>query len=75
MAMYAHGALYDFATGTRHPLDMIDKTIALMVHLPAGTGTCTIYQIDIAAGWEAALLAAKVRDWRKAKPATPWAAS
>jgi hypothetical protein len=74
MAMYAHGALYEFATGTRHPLTMVDKSIALMIHLPAGTGTCDIYVIDIAAGWEAALLASKVRDWRKAKPATLWSA-
>lgn len=50
----------------------VDTNTALVIHLPAGKATCTIYEVDIAAGWEAAKQAMWVRDWRKRKNlATP----
>lgn len=47
------------------PMPEVDKQRALIVHVPAGEATCTVYVIDIAAGWEAAQVAAAVRYWRK----------
>lgn len=63
LAVYAHSELYDLKTGKRTPLD-VDQRNGIIVHLPAGTGTCELYWVDLAKGWEAVLLAAQVREWR-----------
>lgn len=72
LACYANAEThYDPATNTHVPAPDIDQTTGLVIHLPAGTGTCTVYQIDLTAGWDWAHTAYRVREWRKAKPA--WA--
>lgn len=63
-------ALYANAThwwdGTRwHPMIPVDRAKAVVIHLPVGQGTCTLYEVDIAAGWQAVQLAVDVRNWRK----------
>jgi hypothetical protein len=45
----------------------IDQELALVMHLPVGQASCTLYEVDIAAGWEMAQVAAGVREWRKRK--------
>jgi hypothetical protein len=65
LAAYAHGDLYDPATDTRRPLE-IWAHIGYIIHLPAGEGVCTIYEVDIANGYAAAKLANEVRAVRKA---------
>jgi hypothetical protein len=65
-------ALYANAThwwdGTQwHPMIDVDKTSAIVIHLPVGQGRCTLYEVDIAAGWDAVRLAVDVRAWRKRK--------
>lgn len=74
LALYAHSLAYDPDTGDRTPLD-VDLTRAVIIHLPAGEGTCELVEVDIAAGWEAVEIARQVRDWRKRKnlsrPYTP----
>lgn len=45
----------------------IDQSRALLIHLPQGEGTCSIYWVDIAAGWDAVQIAAAVRAWRNRK--------
>lgn len=68
LACYANAdELYDPATDTTSPMPEIDKQRALVIHLPAGRATCTLYIVDIAAGWEAAQLCGAVREWRKRK--------
>lgn len=66
LAMYAHAAVYDPATGERtgYP-EPVDLDHAIVIHLPAGTGECRLYWADIGAGWDAVTLAADVRAWRK----------
>lgn len=49
------------------PMPFVDKTRALVIHLPVGEGRCDLYWVDIEAGKEAARLAFQVRDWRKRK--------
>jgi hypothetical protein len=67
IAIYAHGVDYDIPTGTRTPLPDHDITTGLVIHLPAGTGTCTLYEVDLEAGWEAAELSLRTRAWRTRK--------
>jgi hypothetical protein len=66
LAIYANSVPYDLANDVRlaWPGD-VDLERALIVHLPAGTGTCDLYWIDIAAGWRAVKAALWVREWRK----------
>jgi hypothetical protein len=66
LAVYAHSVLYDVATGERTPIDL-DLSTALIVHLPAGRASFTLYEVDVAAGWEAALVCAEIDRWRKRK--------
>jgi hypothetical protein len=65
LALYAHGTYYDVRTGERSPLPGVNGQRALVIHLPAGSGTCRLVWVNIAAGWEAVQLAADVRSWHK----------
>jgi hypothetical protein len=68
LAIYARSLSYDVETDTRGPADLgLDLRRGLIIHLPAGQGRCDLYEIDIEKGWEACLLAKKVRDWRATK--------
>lgn len=49
------------------PMPAVDKTRALVIHLPVGEGQCNLHWVDIEAGLEAARQALWVRDWRKRK--------
>ncbi|WP_189112251.1 hypothetical protein [Pilimelia terevasa] len=61
LAVYAHGQFYDPATGQRSPLPDVRRDWGLIIHLPAGTGECTVYWIDLRLGWEAVQVATQVR--------------
>ncbi len=75
LALYANaGTLYDPLTKTHTPMPNVDKTTGLILHLPAGEGTCTIYEVDLEAGWKAAQLCADVRRFRGLK-GLAWPAS
>jgi hypothetical protein len=70
LALYAHAeTIYTPAPnggpGVHEPMPEVDQEIALIMHLPVGRAECFIYQVDIAAGWEAAQLVLGVRNWRK----------
>lgn len=64
LAVYAHSTIYDHTTSQRSPLPPVDQARGIVIHLPAGTGQCTLHWVDIAAGWEAVSLATTVREWR-----------
>lgn len=66
MAIYAH-ANNVYSGGERLPLPDLDLTKAVIIHLPVGQGTCSLVEVDIAAGWEAFQLAMDVRRWRARK--------
>lgn len=66
LAAYAGGVLYDTVTEERLETPDIDREVGLIIHLPAGEGRCTIYEVNIAAGLEAARLANDIRAIRKA---------
>lgn len=70
LACYAHAThWFDPATGDLHeiPTDLIDRSEALVIWLPAGEARCELHVVDIAAGWEAAQLCAAARVWRARK--------
>jgi hypothetical protein len=77
LAVYSRCQRYDMATHQRSPLT-VDQDRALVIHLPAGTGECSLHWVDINAGWDAVDLATQVRAWRArrglARPYTPPAA-
>lgn len=68
LALYSRGMRYDHATGTRHPWlpegGQVNQDRAIIIHLPAGRGVCSLHWIDIAAGWEAVELSMAARAWR-----------
>jgi hypothetical protein len=65
LALYAHAdTIYDPRTGRHHRMIEVNQEQALVAHLPAGEGRCTLYLVNIAAGWEMARLCGVVRDWR-----------
>jgi hypothetical protein len=67
LAIYRHASIYDIHTDERSDLPPMDSDVGLVVHLPYGTGTCRIVDVDIKAGWEAAQLAAKAKSWNYRK--------
>jgi hypothetical protein len=66
LAVYSRSKLYDHGTHARgdHGAEF-DK--GLIIHLPAGTGTCELVWVDLLAGWEAVKIAKSVRQWRTKK--------
>lgn len=54
----------------RLPMPDVDKTTAIVIDVTIGdenTAAVHVYEIDIWAGWAAALLSAKIRRWRNRK--------
>lgn len=64
LAIYAHSAIYTPDPVGREVIDGLDQDRALVLHMPAGSGTCTRHWVDVKRGWEGARLAADVRGWR-----------
>ena len=71
LAMYARSLPYDIATDKRGTdAQEVDLNYGVIIHLPAGQGRCDLYEIDIAKGWGACLIAKQVWDWRGNKNLT-----
>ncbi|MFI5840528.1 hypothetical protein ACIA8K_12550 [Catenuloplanes sp. NPDC051500] len=62
------------AVAAYRPLPDVNPNWGLIIHLPAGTGQCTVYWINLKVGWAAAQLAMQVRESRGTKVLTPFAA-
>ena len=67
LAAYANSMRYDVETGERVDLGNVNRHTGYLVHVPAHTGTCDIYEVDLVSGLEAARLASEVRAWQKKK--------
>ena len=72
MAVYSRGHLYDPEAGRRGHLPAlgVDQDHGLLIHLPAGTGTCALYLLDLNIGWSLAQTSVAVRNAFKSKPIT-----
>lgn len=68
LAIYANAeTLYDPATQRHTPMPQVSRKRGLIIHLLAGQGTCRLYWVNLAAGWEAAQHSLWARGWRRRK--------
>lgn len=65
LAMYARSRPYDVATEQRMEHHGAELDRGIVVHLPAGSGSCTLYWVDLLQGWEAVKLCRQIREARK----------
>lgn len=75
LAMYARSQPYDIATGQRTDPHGASVERGILIHLPVGSGTCTLSWVDLLAGWEAVRVCRQIREQRKAKARdlfSPW---
>lgn len=63
LEMYAGATGYDLETHEREDLKL-DRTVGLVLHLPAGSGKATVHVVDLVAGRKGNRLAGEVRAWR-----------
>jgi hypothetical protein len=66
LALYAHASHW-WDGQQWHPMIPLDQQRAVVMHVPVGQGWCQLYEVDIAAGWDAVQVAVAVRRWRKRK--------
>lgn len=72
-ALYAHATLmWVPATNTYEPMPVVDKSRALVVHMPVGKATAQLYGINIIEGWRLAQLAMDVRAARSGAKSLAW---
>jgi hypothetical protein len=74
LALYAFAdKLWNGETGEYESMPAeLDKRVAIVAHLPVGKAQCTLFDLNIALGWQAAELCESVRSWRKVRGlATP----
>lgn len=65
LSIYSRCKLYNPRTGERREQDVpVSTDRAIVISLPAGTGQCELFWVDIAAGWQAVQLAARARKWQ-----------
>lgn len=74
IAVYSRGHLYDAERGRVGHLPSlgVSQDTGLLIHLPAGSGTCDLYLLDLTVGWSLAQVSVAVRDAFKAKPITAY---
>lgn len=66
LAIYANADyIFNKTTKEYEPMPPCDRETAIVAHLPVGTGKLTIYEVDIAMGWQLAELCFRVRNARK----------
>lgn len=63
LELYATSKGYDLDTFERRDLKL-SRTTALLIHLKAGSGVCTVHVVDLVAGRHGNRLAGEVRRWR-----------
>jgi len=63
LEMYAGSTGYDLETHEREDLKL-DRTVGLVIHLPAGSGKATVHVVDLTLGRKGNKLAGDVRSWR-----------
>lgn len=72
LACYAHGintsGVWNIKDQVWEPVPKVRTDYALVIHIPAGSGACEIFTIDLLEGWKAVQLCAEVRDRRNDPP-------
>lgn len=70
LAVYAHSALYDVASGARADVDGLNLERGLVIALdsqiaPGVKPECRLLWVDLTVGWRGAQMCRQVWDWRK----------
>lgn len=66
LTIYAHAEwTYNWSTGESKKMPPVDRQQGLIIHVPAGSGSAELYEVDLEPGWRAIKAALWVRDWRK----------
>jgi hypothetical protein len=66
LATYANSVRYDPMTGERSPIHPnLSLDWAILAHIPLGSGQCTLYPVDIKAGYVMAKVAVAAREGRR----------
>lgn len=66
LAIYSRSDLYVPATGERIPVEVCQAWGAI-IHLPAESGECAPFWLDLEHGWRGAELCGPVREWHRVK--------
>lgn len=70
LALYSRSKVYDIATGERS-IHGADLTEGIVIHCPAvedpADARCDLYAVDLTVGWDAVMVAKRVREKRKLK--------
>jgi hypothetical protein len=76
LAIYSNAThMWDPASGTYIPMpprEVLDRERALVLHLPVGVATGTMYGVNLIEGWEAALVSEQVRQYRNSSKGYGW---
>lgn len=73
LSEYAYAdAMWDDQTETLVPMPPVCRCFGIVMHLPVGSGQCTLYELDLQAGWEDAQLAKYVRASRARSKEIGW---
>lgn len=74
IAIYSRGHLYDPERQRigHLPALGIDQSTGLLIWMPAGSGTCRLFELDLTVGWGLAQVSVAVRAAFKQKPITPY---
>lgn len=71
LAVYSRSVAYDWQEALRTPWLPDGREVrqdwGIIIHVPAGKATASLYWVDLSKGWELAKLAVTVREWRKDK--------
>lgn len=67
-ALYTQGSADDGSLDTRDPMPSVSNETGIIIHVEPGSGSCTIYELDLNVGARALDIAMKVRELRKTKP-------
>lgn len=80
LACYAHGVnengIWEWDNdiperGRWLPAPKVRTDFAIVVHIPAGSGTCTLRRVDLVHGWADCALSMQIRDARKTRKDLP----
>ena len=67
LAVYSRCHPYDVATNQRMEAHGAEVDRGIVIHLPAGSGQCRLYWVDLLEGWEIVKLAGRLRAKRSLK--------
>jgi hypothetical protein len=66
LAIYSDGVPYDVERNVRlEPIDNLRNDWGVLVHMPAGSGECSLWWTDLTVGRLGARIVREVREWRK----------